>query len=275
MIGARGNVGAAGGEGRDGGLADSFRRAVAEALGPAGGRVGVAFSGGVDSSALAAVCSGMGHDVTLLTVGFAGSHDMRFAAGAAGRAGLPHASLEIGGPGAPPFEEAARIARKAAGTDDPSWNENCIAFIYVAALASRLGLGTVAAANGIDELFCGYDAYRREMERGGGPGEIRRMVGEKVAAEIRMMAAVDAAVAGTGVRIARPLLSPGFVEFASALPLSGKIRGAGDALRKHAVREMARSAGVPEDSAGRRKKAMQYGTGIHKALARLRRAGGA
>ena len=51
-------------------------------------------------------------------------------------------------------------------TENLSWNENCIAFYYVAKLANSFGIKTVVTANGIDELFCGYNAYREAIEKG-------------------------------------------------------------------------------------------------------------
>ena len=48
-------------------------------------------------------------------------------------------------------------------TDNLSWNENSIAFYYVSKLAKSLGISTVVTANGIDELFCGYNSYREAI----------------------------------------------------------------------------------------------------------------
>ena len=66
-----------------------------------------------------------------------------------------------------------------------------------------------------------------------------------------------------------PSLQPslqGFITYARNLPLYGKIRGSDDMLRKHAIRDLALKIGVPEISARKRKKALQYGTLIHKNL---------
>ncbi len=39
-------------------------------------------------------------------------------------------------------------------------------FHYVSKLAKDLNLDTVVTANGIDELFCGYNAYREAISEG-------------------------------------------------------------------------------------------------------------
>ena len=70
----------------------------------------------------------------------------------------------------------------------------------------------------------------------------------------------------TKVQIMQPLLAEEFITYARNLPLYGKIRGSDDMLRKHAIRDLALKIGVPEISARKRKKALQYGTLIHKNL---------
>ena len=75
------------------------------------------------------------------------------------------------------------------------------------------------------------------------------------------------------MRLVQPFLSAEFAERARAVPLAMKVRGPDDWLRKHAVRECARLCGVPPDICGRRKKALQYGSGIHKAALKCARRG--
>lgn len=271
------------------GLVEAMERAVLESVrgeegGAAKGPVGVAFSGGVDSSVIAAVCSRLRLGPALLTVGFAGSHDVRFAGAAARRAGLAHHTLIMGEeeegrgprPAPPPFPRVAAEAVAATGGGDPSRTENCIAFYYIAWLARSLGLRTVLTGNGIDELFCGYDSYRRALAAAGAGGGdngaaeavIAPMVGERIDRELSIMADAGRFAGRLGVRIAQPLLSARFAEYAGSLPLACKISGPGDLLRKHAVRGAAAYLGVPPTSALKRKKAIQYGSRIHAELMR-------
>ena len=53
------------------------------------------------------------------------------------------------------------------------------------------------------------------------------------------------------------------------IPLEKKIHGPSDYLRKHILRETAISLNVPIEAAMKPKKALQYGTLIHKNLVKI------
>jgi len=228
-------------------------------------KIGVAFSGGVDSTLLAKLCIDLDYDITLLTIGFSESHDIVFAREVNEQLKLPHEIFEI----EPTFfsDVVSKINQKIK-TDNLSWNENCIAFYYVSKLAQSLGLDTVVTANGIDELFCGYNSYRDVIEEG--EDKIIELMDLKIKNELNMMKAVNDIASEFNVVILQPLLSDSFIKFAKTIPISEKIKGKDDLIRKHIIRELALQAGVPELSANKRKKALQYGSQIHKALLKSR-----
>lgn len=222
-------------------------------------KIGVAFSGGVDSSLVSKVCADLGFDITLLTIGFPNSHDIEFAKEVNDHLNCKHKIFEIEENS---FYEIASQINKKIKTDNLSWKENCIAFYYVAKLANSLKLKTVVTANGIDELFCGYDAYRDAFTK----DNILELMDSKLENELKMMNAVNDVTSEFGVKILQPLLSKKFIEFAKTIPISEKIKGKDDFQRKHIVRKLALELGLPEISANKRKKALQYGSFIHKAL---------
>ena len=228
-------------------------------------KIGVAFSGGVDSTLVAKLCTDLDYDVTLLTIGFSESHDIVFAREVNEQLKLPHEIFTI----EPVFfsDIASKINQKIK-TDNLSWNENCIAFYYVSKLAQSLRLDTVVTANGIDELFCGYNSYRDVIEEG--EDKIIELMDLKIKNELNMMKAVNDIASEFNVVILQPLLSDSFIKFAKTIPISEKIKGKDDLIRKHIIRELALQAGVPELSANKRKKALQYGSQIHKALLKSR-----
>ena len=228
-------------------------------------KIGIAFSGGVDSTLVSKICKDLEFDITLLTIGFPDSHDIAFAKDVNEILNFTHEISKIDHDS---FNEIASKINKKINTDNLSWNENCIAFYYVAKLANSLGIKNVVTANGIDELFCGYNAYREAIEKG--EDKVIELINLKLENEQKMMQAVNEVTSEFGVRIIQPLLSKNFIEYAKSIPVSEKITGKDDLMRKHIIRKLAAKIGVPEISANKRKKALQYGSLIHKALLKSR-----
>jgi asparagine synthase (glutamine-hydrolysing) len=85
-----------------------------------------------------------------------------------------------------------------------------------------------------------------------------------------MMKAVNLISSEFEVKILQPLLSLEFVEFAKSVPINEKILDSEDLMRKHAIRKLAADIGVPKVSYSKRKKALQYGTQIHRKLLKVR-----
>jgi len=234
-------------------LYDAVSESVPEA------KVAVAFSGGVDSSLLAKICKDLGRQVVLVTVGFPHSHDIKFAKVIAQKMGMEHMTLEID---CGDFCENLPFIRKTIGCGNTSHIENCIAYFYISKLASQNGHRLVLSANGCDELFCGYDGYRRAFS--GGEAAIMKMMDEKIANELTLVAEIATVAGQLGVTVRQPFLSPRFIEFAKTIPVDKKIKGPEDMTRKHILRQAALSTGVPEESAMKPKRALQYGSSIHK-----------
>jgi asparagine synthase (glutamine-hydrolysing) len=240
-------------------IKDSITQTVTEK------KIGIAYSGGVDSTLISKVCKDMGYDITLLTIGFAESHDILFAKEVNEQLNYTHHILEIE---PKDFPSIPSTIHEKIQTDNLSWNENCIAFYYVSKLAKSLGLSTVVTANGIDELFCGYNAYREAFS--GGESKINEVMDAKLDNELKMMKAVNMIASEFDVKILQPLLSPDFINYAKTVPIEDKITDSEDIYRKHMIRQLAKQVGVPEVSYNKRKKALQYGSKIHKTLLKTR-----
>ena len=245
-------------------LLDEMENAVKETV--TDKKIGVAFSGGVDSTLLAKLVKDMGYDVHLLTIGFQDSHDINFAKEVNQLLNFPHSISEID---PVKFKGISQKINQTIKSDNLSWNENSIAFHYVAELAQKNELKTVVTANGIDELFCGYNSYREAIEKG--EGEVTKMMDEKLKNEGEMMIAINQVTAEFGVKMVQPFLSPSFVDYSKKIPVSEKIHGPDDMQRKHPIRELAMDYGVPEIAAQKQKKALQYGSQIHKSLLKSRK----
>jgi len=245
-------------------LLDEMQNAVKETISDK--KIGIAFSGGVDSTLLAKLVKDMGYDIHLLTIGFQDSHDINFAKEVNQILNFPHSVSEIE---PEKFKEVSQKINQIIKSDNLSWNENSIAFYYVAELAQKNGLRTVVTANGIDELFCGYNSYREAIEKG--EDEVVKMMNDKLKNEKEMMVAINAVTAEFGVTMIQPFLLPNFIEYAKKITISEKIHGPDDMKRKHPVRDLAMDYGIPEVAAQKRKKALQYGSQIHKSLLKSRK----
>jgi asparagine synthase (glutamine-hydrolysing) len=222
-------------------------------------QIAVAFSGGVDSSNLAKICQDLGKQLILITVGFPGSHDIGFAKGVASKMGIEYRTLEID---YSDFQENLQRVRQAIKCENTSHIENCMAYFYISKLAKLNSQEVVLSANGCDELFCGYDAYRKIYCDG--EAAIMKLMDEKIANEFALMAEIAKVAAQFGVLVRQPFLSHKFIEFAKTIPVDQKIKGPYDMTRKHILRQVAHSIGVPTESATKPKKALQYGSLIHK-----------
>ena len=244
-------------------LLDNIKNSISETVKVK--KIGIAFSGGVDSTLISKICSDMNYDITLLTIGFPESHDILFAKEVNEYLKYPHHILEID---SDTFPSVSSKINQTIQTDNLSWNENCIAFYYVSKLATSLELDTVITANVIDELFCGYNAYREAFS--GGESKINKVMLAKLDNELKMMKAVNLIASEFGVKILQPLLSPEFIKYAKTIPVSEKIHDSEDLYRKHIIRKLAGEIKVPELSCTKRKKALQYGSKIHKALLKTR-----
>jgi len=245
-------------------LLDEMENAIKETV--TDKKIGVAFSGGVDSTLLAKLVKDMGYDIHLLTIGFQDSHDINFAKEVNQLLNFPHSISEID---PEKFKDVSQKINQTIKSDNLSWNENSIAFYYVAELAEKNGLRIVVTANGIDELFCGYNSYREAIEKG--EDEVVKMMNDKLKNEKEMMVAINAVTAEFDVTMIQPFLLPNFIEYAKKIPVSEKIHGQDDMQRKHPIRELAMDYGVPEVAAQKQKKALQYGSQIHKSLLKSRK----
>jgi len=244
-------------------LLENIKNSISETLKVK--KIGIAFSGGVDSTLISKICSDMNYDITLLTIGFPESHDLLFAKEVNEYLKYTHHILEID---SETFQSVSSKINQTIKTDNLSWNENSIAFYYVSKLAQSLDLDTVITANGIDELFCGYNVYREVFS--GGESKINEVMVAKLDNELKMMKAVNLVASEFGVKILQPLLLPKFIEFAKTVPISEKIHDSDDLFRKHIIRKLASEVDVPKLSCTKRKKALQYGSKIHKALIKTR-----
>ncbi len=228
-------------------------------------KVVIAFSGGVDSTLLSKICIDLKKQICLITVGFPFSHDLLFSKTIS--ALLPsdshnHISFELNDVD---FTESIKYVKSKISCGSLSHIENCIALFHLSKIIKDNNLGDFfLTANGLDELFCGYDRYRLYFDKG--YDSIIKFMEEKLINEFHLMNEITQVIGNSGVKSIQPFLTPDFIDYAKKIPLECKIKGNDDFLRKHIIRQIALDIGVPKESAMYPKKAMQYGSLIHKHL---------
>jgi asparagine synthase (glutamine-hydrolysing) len=212
------------------------------------------FSGGVDSGLLAWELR-TNSSLELLTVGVAGASDLETARTGAARLGLSVRAVEIDLP-----EVRAADQRWAAGVEGLSPVHRAVVTAFAVALDHTVP-GTVLCGQGADELFLGYAHFR---------GLDEREAAARSAADLERLVREDGPRAESiarqlGRRLASPYLDPEFLRVARAIPvhLRMPLEAPKGLFRRWAIHR-----GLPPEVAERPKRAMQYGSGVARLLAR-------
>ena len=122
-----------------------------------------------------------------------------------------------------------------------------------------------------DELFGGYKRYVDAYTRFGSE-QASKMMHDDIATLHETNLERDAKICTScGVELRLPFLAREIVEFATDMSIELKMEPKPDTLRKLVLRQTARKLGLPESVSDRPKKAIQYATGVDKALRKLAR----
>jgi asparagine synthase (glutamine-hydrolysing) len=228
--------------------------------------VAVAFSGGIDSSVVAVLAENVGLDVQLVTVGLEGQREVLFAEEAAEALGLP---LHLQTYTVSELEET--LAKVLWLTEEPHASNACIAvpFFWLAETASKLGYPVLLAGQGADELFGGYQRYLTEYSQSGAEAVTKTMFYDVENAYRTNFQRDNQVCSYHGVELRLPFIDRDVIDFSLRLPLRLKINSVEDRLRKRVLRRVARNLEIPSFMADKPKKAVQYTTGVTKALQHL------
>ena len=228
-------------------LEDAIREAVR--LRAVNGSV-VTLSGGVDSTLVAALAG-----LPAVAVGAEESHDWKAAETAAEILGIPLKLHEIT---ADEVEAALPEVVRIIPRKTPMDVEIALTGYFICRLAKDAGAERILTGQAADELFAGYARY----------GETKTLR-EDLEKDFQGLAAQrerDGSIASNfGVWYSLPYMDERVVR--SAKRLAPEELVAGD-LRKIALRKIAEKY-LPEELAWKPKKAMQYGSGVTKLLAKI------
>ena len=231
-------------------VVEALIASISDAVSVSGRKAATALSGGVDSCIVAAVSR-----LPAVAVGAKGSHDLDAAKKAASILNLPLTVYEISEEEIP---EALSCIVPVIPKQTSMDAEIAVTEYFVCRLAKESGYDTLLTGQGADELFGGYARY-------GGSSHLREDLDADLAAYPLQQKRDFAAASLFGITFQQPFMDKRVIAAASSLTADELVSGD---LRKVALRRAAETW-LPEDLAWKPKKAMQYGSGVSKMIARL------
>jgi len=242
-------------------LLESTRKKVSELE-----KVAVAFSGGIDSSVVAFLAKNCGISVKLVSVGLENQPEVEFAETAAEALALP---LHLQRYTASDVEQALPKVLWLVEEPDTVKTSIAVPLYWTAENASKLGCNVLLTGQGGDELFGGYHRYLEVYAQLGAEAVQNNMYCD-VAKSFETNFQRDNQVCSFHkVELRLPFVDREVVCFSLGLPLGLKIESAEDQLRKRVLRQVAQNLGIPMFIVNKTKKAIQYTTGVNRAIQKL------
>jgi asparagine synthase (glutamine-hydrolysing) len=210
-------------------------------------------------------------NVTPVALGIAGSSDIMSASSwnAPGLQTDPvistiqHSNIEIAATKVSPIVTVSSL----------SHFEDCVAFWLISEEVSKMNNSDcILSANGPDELFCGYDRFRRIVDSEG-YGAAEDEIARALEIADRLVLEVGKVADHFGLKVVEPFLTEKFRKVALEIPIAYKILQGNDLLRKRIWRCYGRMIGINDTTVLRPKKAMQYGMGIHQVVSKMLKQG--
>jgi asparagine synthase (glutamine-hydrolysing) len=152
--------------------------------------------------------------------------------------------------------------------------------------AGEEGLEVMLCGQGADELFGGYWRYLESYVNEGPNSVVEWMKQDVDTADADNLDRDRLVTSANNIELRFPFLKTELVEYALNLPLEHRIKEVDSSytgyecvdevdkhffIRKHILRKVAEENNVPYEIINRRKKAAQYGSGVHKNMEKLAR----
>ena len=229
---------------------------------------GIAFSGGLDSSIIARIVRESETSAQLISVCLKGQPAELHADIAARALQMPVTirTYDVA-------DVANALAKVLWLIEEPDAMKASVAIplFWSAQFASKLGCNVLLAGQGADELFGGYSRYLTTYKTGG-PGKVAESLLHDTLKSYQTNFQRDEPLCTYHkIELRLPFVDTSVVRFALDLPIHLKIQSADDLLRKRILRQLAKAMGIPAFIAEKPKKAIQYDTGVDKALRHLAR----
>jgi asparagine synthase (glutamine-hydrolysing) len=235
------------------------------------GKVCVAFSGGLDSAVTAAIANREGVELQAVSVGLVGGSEVSTVEKFATQLGL-HVTLETF-----PADSIEEYVRRVLWLiEEPNLMKLSVAIPlhWAAMVAAQRGYRVMLCGQGSDELYGGYSKYATTLRLGGRNALAAHLYRSVVESSQVNYERDDQATSPFPVELRTPFADPDLIRFSLTIPSEFKVKDGNDVTRKWVLRDVARRIGVPDEIVWRRKKAIQHGTGVEKAILKLAKSRG-
>lgn len=219
-------------------------------------RVGVVLSGGLDSSLTLTQVHARHPDCVAFTVGAEGSEDLAYARRLCADLGVEHVVVDVApiSIGFAEVREAVRVSELTEYGDII----NAVVSNRLFAAVHAAGVKVVLTGDGSDELFGGYEMYRRV-----GAADVRRLFLHKIRHLSRTeLQRVDRTSMSHRVEARVPFLDPAMLELAMCLPRDLLVR---DGYEKWILRRAFADV-LPDYVLARHKNPMSHSSGLHERI---------
>ena len=228
--------------------------------------VAVAFSGGLDSSIITSLAKKTMANVILIHVSLENGPEVEFAKQAAEELKLPLYYHLYG------EHEVPKTIQKvicAIEEPDPVKVSIGMAVYWAAEKTSEMDCKVMLAGQGADELFGGYKRYLDDYLEGRSERAQMAIFNDIVGMYEANLERDFKICNHFNVELRLPFATYEMAKFAINLPLELKMERTGNTLRKLVLRQVARDLGLPQPIVDRPKRAIQYTTGINKAMKKM------
>lgn len=220
-------------------------------------KLAISFSGGLDSTIIAAIARKHAQ-VELFTAGAKNSSDMEYSEKVAKEWNTQLTPVVIDEQNAVKnYGKCSKLLQL-----DFLRLEIMVPVYAVAEAAAKKGHGVLLFGTAAEELFVGYERYYLYKQQGKDLDAILKE--EYKTLPQREIAWIKKVCRQFGIEARFPFYNKELAKFMFSIPLEERMED--NELKKGTLREAGKMLKIPELVLKRRKKAMQYGSGIHKIL---------